>query len=52
MVVVFDPTQLQLQVMARCFWLIHEGSRHHQGKTVQLLGGADSVVISGGIPDP
>ena len=52
MIVVFDPTQLQLQAMARCFSLINEGSRHHQGQTVELLGGADSVVVSGHVPDP
>ena len=51
MVEIFDPTQFQLQAMAGCFKLIHKGSWHHQGHPVQLLRGANVVVVSGSVPE-
>ena len=51
MIEVFDPTQLQLQVMAGRFRLIHKGSRHHQGHPIQLLRGADVTVFSGSVSE-
>ena len=47
----FDLLQLQLQVLPRCFSMIHKGSRHPQWKTVELLGGADVVVVLWSVPD-